>query len=338
MEYVLFACTAGASIILSTMASATSSSSSGSSSSCGTLKNSAFVFVKPHANTDATQSMVREKLLASGIDILSESDINGKTIDEKKLIDQHYYAIASKATILDPKDIVVPEDKFQEAFGETWATALAEGRAANAMQACAKFGCTAEELDAAWQSAKVVKFGGGFYCGLVSVKDQTPLYVFNAFFMVMRSKFVGEEMSIHCYEVQWDPEKLSWASFRGELLGPTDPKDGPVGSIRRAILDDYKALGLTSIPNKGDNGVHASASPFEGLAEKCNWLGASVETDVFGKALLASGLSKKTITDWSVDPRVTLPDGSKGSVFDALEDMDVDKCLAKLVEMNKLNA
>jgi hypothetical protein len=84
--------------------------------------------------------------------------------------------------------------------------------------------------------------------------------------------------------------------------------------------------------------VHASASPFEGLAEKCNWLGASVETDVFGKALLASGLSKKTITDWSVDPRVTLPDGSKGSVFDALEDMDVDKCLAKLVEMNKLNA
>ena len=36
------------------------------------------------------------------------------------------------------------------------------------------------------QNAKVVKFGGGFYCGLVSVKDQTPLYVFNAFFMVMR--------------------------------------------------------------------------------------------------------------------------------------------------------
>lgn len=27
-----------------------------------TLKNSAFVFVKPHANTEATQKMVREKL------------------------------------------------------------------------------------------------------------------------------------------------------------------------------------------------------------------------------------------------------------------------------------
>lgn len=102
-------------------------------------------------------------------------------------------------------------------------------------------------------------------------------------------------------------------------------------------VNSYKELGLKSVPNKGDNGVHASASPFEGLAEKMNWLGASIDTDAFGKALLESGLSKKTISDWSVDPRVNLPGGEKGSVFDALEDMDVDACLAKLVELNKLN-
>ena len=103
------------------------------------------------------------------------------------------------------------------------------------------------------------------------------------------------------------------------------------------LNNSYKELGLTSVPNKGDNGVHASASPFEGLAEKCNWLGASVDTDSFGKALISSGVSRKTIADWSVDPRVNLPDGEKGSVFDALEDMDVDACLSKLVELNKLN-
>ncbi|KAL7578315.1 hypothetical protein ACA910_012726 [Epithemia clementina (nom. ined.)] len=304
------------------------------------LLNSAFVFVKPHANTPATQELVRKKLTESGITIISEIDIDGATIDKKKLIDRHYYAIASKATILPAKDIPVPVDKFKESFGEAWEDVLKENRVVNAMDACERFGCDAQELDVAWRSAenekKVVKFGGGFYCGLLTFKDQ-KLYVFNAFFMSMRSKFVGEGKSIHCYEVEWSPAKLSWASFRSNVLGPTNPAEAPEGSIRRAILADYEKLGLSAEPNKGDNGVHASASPFEGLAEKMNWLGKAVGDYSFGRAILAAGVAKKTVEEWSVDPRVTLPDGSQCSLFDALEDLDVADCLEKLKEVNKLN-
>lgn len=91
-------------------------------------------------------------------------------------------------------------------------------------------------------------------------------------------------------------------------------------------------------PNKGDNGVHASASPFEGLAEKTNWLNTKLEDDAFGKALLEK-IPKATVEEWSVDPRVTISvDGTKGSVFDELEDLDVDECLKRLVELNELNA
>lgn len=247
------------------------------------------------------------------------------------------YASASKATILPAKDIPVPKDKFQEVFGESWDTVLKEGRACNAMDACAKFKCDATALNDAWQKAKVTKFGGGFYCGLVTI-GSTSLYVFNAFFMSMRSKFVGPDAAIHCYEVEWSPAKLSWDDFRNKILGPTDPADGPPGSLRKIILDDYQKLGLSAKPNKGDNGVHASASPFEGLAEKINWLRQSVTDDAFGKALLAAGLSKETIAAWSVDPQINQPGGAKGSVFDALEDMDVEACLAKLVELNDLNS
>jgi hypothetical protein len=297
--------------------------------------NSAFVFIKPHANTEATQKLVREKLTSAGITILSESDVDGKTIDEKKLIDQHYYAIASKATILPAAEIPVPTDKFESSFGESWEKVLSEKRAFNALDACKEFGCDSAELNDAWQNTQAVKFGGGFYCGLVSFKGK-ELYVFNAFFMSMRAKFVGESDSIHTYEVQWNAAKLSWSDFRNQLLGPTDPADGPEGSIRKTILESYKELGLTSVPNKGDNGVHASASPFEGLAEKNNWLGISISDDKFGKALLDAGLSEETIKEWSVDPRVDLPEGGKGSVFDALEDMDAKECLAKLVEINGL--
>jgi hypothetical protein len=154
----------------------------------------------------------------------------------------------------------------------------------------------------------------------------------------MRSKFVGKNDSIHCYEVVWDPSQLSWSDFRSKVLGPTDPNEAPVGSLRRTILDNYQSLGLSAVPNKGDNGVHASASPFEGLAEKINWLRRPLESDDFGKALLAAGLSKTTIEEWSVDPQVIVSEnGSKGSVFDALEDLDADECIAKLVQLNDWN-
>jgi len=98
----------------------------------------------------------------------------------------------------------------------------------------------------------------------------------------------------------------------------------------------YKELGLTSKPNKGDNGIHASASPLEGLAEKTNWLKKKIKDDPFGKVLLDNGVKKKTIEDWSLDAQVQLPDGSKGSIFDYLEDMDVDECLQKMVELHEL--
>lgn len=57
---------------------------------------------------------------------------------------------------------------------------------------------------------KVVKFGGGFYCGLIEMEGKPPLYVFNAFFMKMRSKFVGTENSIYYYSIEWDQSKMPW--------------------------------------------------------------------------------------------------------------------------------
>jgi hypothetical protein len=182
------------------------------------LVNSAFVFVKPHANTPATRDLVREMLTKAGVEILLEQDIDGESIDKKGFIDQHYYSIASKATILPANKIPVPAEKFESTFGESWKKVLKEKRACNAMEACKRFECTPEELNAVWQKAETVKFGGGFYCAKISVNDKPELYVFNAFFMAMRAKFVGDN-SIHCYVVEWDPSRFSWSVFRNQILG-----------------------------------------------------------------------------------------------------------------------
>merc|ERR1719461_1932516 len=146
--------------------------------------------------------------------------------------------------------------------------------------------------------------------------------------MSMREKYTAPGKSIFYYTVEWDPAKLSWEDFRVKVLGGTDPATASEGSLRRAILEDYKDLGLSSEPNVGDNGVHASASPFEALCERMNWLEGKASEDKFGKAMIAAGISETTIKTWSKDPQVEV-DGKKASLFDSLEDINADTCLQK---------
>merc|ERR1711959_503820 len=86
--------------------------------------------------------------------ILEQGEIKSEEIDSKKLIDQHYYAIASKATILKPNQLNVPEDKFKEKFGLEWKQALENGNVYNALDACAKLEVTPDEMDAQWGICK----------------------------------------------------------------------------------------------------------------------------------------------------------------------------------------
>ena len=152
---------------------------------------------QPHAVTDGVKALVTETFASTGITVLSEGSIAAETIDEKKLIDQHYYAIASKATILKPSELNVPVEKFevsglrecrcprtprnrelsgmphlslpastpprpQAQFGLTWEAALAAGNVYNAMDGCAVLGIDADTLDAEWgkckKAKKLVKF------------------------------------------------------------------------------------------------------------------------------------------------------------------------------------
>jgi nucleoside diphosphate kinase len=303
--------------------------------------NSAFIFIKPHAVTEKVKALAKSGLEAKGIKILAEGSLTGEVIDEKKLIDNHYYAIASKATILKPDQLNVPADKFEKCFKTTFAEELKAGKCFNAMDGCKLLGIDADQLGDLWAKAKdkekLVKLGGGFYCALIEVEGKDPIYIFNGFFMQMRSKFTKPGTQIYYYSVEWDPKDLSWNDFRGKVLGPTDPKEAPAGSLRGEIMAKWQDLGLVSEPNVGDNGMHASASPFEGLAEKNNWLGEPIASNSFGALLMAGGMKGEMIKEWTVDPQVNIEADKKGSIFDALEDMDVDDCCAKLMALSKLN-
>eukprot|EP00929_Paragymnodinium_shiwhaense_P012574 TRINITY_DN1198_c0_g2_i1.p2 TRINITY_DN1198_c0_g2~~TRINITY_DN1198_c0_g2_i1.p2 ORF type:complete len:575 (-),score=237.73 TRINITY_DN1198_c0_g2_i1:268-1992(-) len=303
------------------------------------LANSAFVFIKPDAVTDKVKDLVKATLKEKGLKIVKQGTLKSEVIDKKKLIDNHYYAIASKATILKPKELNVPADKFKGKFGLEWQAALDSGKVYNAMDGCEFFGIDATEMDKQWAACKkadkLIKFGGGFYCGDISIGDKQA-YVFNGFFMSMRAGYVVPGKSIFYYTVQWDPKKLSWAEFREKVCGVTDPAEADAGSIRGQIYAKWEELDLKEKPNVGQNSLHASASPFEGLSEKMNWLNFKCEADDFGAALLEAGLPLKVIKDWCKDPQVEVG-GKKGSCYDALEDMDAGDCLAKCKDLWMLN-
>merc|ERR1712241_885818 len=124
-------------------------------------------------------------------------------------------------------------------------------------------------------------------------------------------KFTKPGTEIHYYTVEWDPAVLSWSDFRGQVLGPTDPAEAPADSLRGQILAKWRDLGLESEPNVGNNGMHASASPFEGMSERMNWLNRRCSQDSFCKAMVAAGIPEKTIEEWSVDPQVKIDANGK---------------------------
>eukprot|EP00468_Gymnochlora_sp_CCMP2014_P009364 CAMPEP_0167751836 /NCGR_PEP_ID=MMETSP0110_2-20121227/6800_1 /TAXON_ID=629695 /ORGANISM="Gymnochlora sp., Strain CCMP2014" /LENGTH=368 /DNA_ID=CAMNT_0007637377 /DNA_START=232 /DNA_END=1338 /DNA_ORIENTATION=+ len=171
----------------------------------------------------------------------------------------------------------------------------------------------------------------------VAHADEKPMFVINGFYMSMREKFTTPGKSIYYMTVEWPSDKLAWEDFRGKVLGATDPKKAAAGSVRNDIFLKYKELGLSGEPNTGDNGVHASASPFEALAERMNWLEADAKTDAFGTAMLNAGIPMETITAWTVDPQVEF-EGGKASLFDLLEDMNSTECLKKAMKIAQVSS
>jgi len=300
--------------------------------------SSAFVFIKPHAVTDPVKNLVAGTFASAGIRVLSEGSIGAEEIDSDMLIDTHYGAIAAKAMKQKPSELVVQQsaqDAFKKAFGISWPDAVKQGLVFNLVDGAAKLGITKAQLgdryDVLKKGETLLKFGGGFYCGKVD-----NVYVINGFYARMRMQFTAPGTSIHYYVVEWDPSKLSWADFRAKVLGTTDPKTADPSSLRNQIFRTWQELGIEAEPNTGNNGVHASASPFEALAERANWLRVPIQSDSFGRALLACGVPLPIIKDWCDDPAVMF-EGKKQSLFDLLEDLDGYECLRKSTTINACN-
>ncbi|CAE7037134.1 unnamed protein product [Symbiodinium natans] len=238
-----------------------------------------------------------------------EGEISATEIRERGLIDVHYGSVAEKALQLQPAELLVPkhaQKEFEECFGMSWADALKEDKVCNAAEAQKRLGWTSQQLGAHWDTLKMgvgkVKFGGGFYCG--QLRD---LFVINGFYMAMRGQYLIPGSSVRWFKVKWHACDMSWKVFRDEIVGNTDPAAATAKSLRGHFHRNWAELGLPSQPHVGENAVHGSASPFEALAEKRNWLGEDCKSDPFGSLLLSSGITIETSERWRRNPVAAQP-------------------------------
>lgn len=297
------------------------------------VQNVALIFIKPHGQTDKMAPFVEQQMQVAGLTIVRSGTIPGKRIDASGSIDSHYAAIGEYAMKTAPANLPLGADKkkeFEAKFGDNFDAAAASGKIINAAAAMQKFSIDGVQIGKEFEAAKVstgFKLAPGMY--VVFLKER-GVYVINGFYGTMRAEYVDPRAVVTWYVVAWSERALSWAAFRGEVLGATDPTAASPNSIRAAILKSHQAMNLPFVPSTGKNCLHGSASPLEAFHERRIWTGASTANDVFGMALLQSGVSQSKIDWFCTNPSV----GGK-PLFDIVEDTNTTECLASLVGLAK---
>mmetsp|Transcript_23057 Transcript_23057/g.71861 ORF Transcript_23057/g.71861 Transcript_23057/m.71861 type:complete len:401 (+) Transcript_23057:105-1307(+) len=297
--------------------------------------NTAFMFIKPHADTPQVRELVVKKLEEYGIKIIAEGKINNKQM--APLIDRHYSEI-SKAAVTTPPDklgmLEESEALFEEKFGMNWGDAVEKGLVVNASNAKAVLADVMggeEMVSMLWgsnQAFKSIKLARGLY-----VTQVAGTYVVNGFYDAMREKYTSPGAAVTAFVVEFSEKTgCNWDTFRTKVIGETNPVRAFDGSLRQAIFDKWEDCGLPEQGSVADNGVHASAGPVEALRERLVWLGCSIDDDPMGKKLLDGGATKAIIEEWLDNPTEKVL-GREGPLFDLTENQDTAE-VVKIVVAN----
>ena len=273
--------------------------------------------------------------------LTSEGTLTAAEIRDKGIIDMHYAALARNAMELDPptRDLSPKTAAdFEAAFGRPYGDGSCVETLGQLLKRRPEL--TAAQIDAAWNASPKVKLGGGLYVGRLAPLEASdalrgpkaePLLVINGFYASMRADYVEDGNQVVYFTVEWREKDLSWAEFRQNVVGATDPAKAVPTSLRAKLLRAYKELGISALPSIQNNCIHASAGPIEAMRERSVWVGMPLNDDPFAQVLVNhNGIPFSLVQSWANNDIVSFEDRS-GPAFDVFEDVDS----SKVVEMAK---
>ncbi|GAB4203053.1 MAG: hypothetical protein OHK0022_26830 [Roseiflexaceae bacterium] len=303
--------------------------------------NEAVFFLKPEA-LDAGSGVAVEKLLdlvlgqfaKSGVSVHAALVLGYQYLQQFDVIARHYGVINSISRNGQDAISDAAKAKLQELFGEE----LAKGAQVKGGHQLIELypDLTPKALDVLVSNVGSKKLAPGTYCAKVVIDGATYLLL-NAFHPFQIEHFTRPGRAIIVLVVR---SQTPWKTLRNEVLGATNPANAAAGSLRRTFLEQRGELGLKQV-DQGNNAVHLSAGPLEGMVELGNYFSdytsgqrLDLAETAFGKLLLANGFGHDQLAGLAKNPQFVV-DGKQVSAFDLTEETQPAEAVA-LLKQNPL--
>jgi nucleoside diphosphate kinase len=304
-------------------------------------RQSAFIFIKPHAVNDVVIDYVRKRLKNENYNILHQGNLPCTDIRDGNLATKHYGTLAQRALSIKPLDLPRLSEKAEKSFYNEFQTTFDDAIDSNTLMNVTEYynSLNIEDndkdpfmLEKEWRSSTCVKLFPGTYCA----KMTNGSIVINGFFPAMRAKYTNEDMApngIHWFVVEWEEGNsgATWETFRTTFIGATNPSKAIKESIRGQLFTNWEEMKLSKPPEGSDNGVHASASPVEAAYEIGEvWLTHIVstleETSMYQEAVHSKGMKDTFVRSWLTNSK------PNDDSFDICEHKDMSACFNIMLE------
>ncbi len=298
--------------------------------------NQAVVFTKPlhHLGIDLTPEHLGEQVCSflkkKGFHLCIFRTVSGMELQERGVMDQHYYIYSTAAIAMSMDQVAVSEEGcklFQAIFGKTWNEEVQSGRILPTAELLSSRRIDSQKLSALWdiefEAGKAFKLQSGI---VLAWLDKLEAYCINGFYSAMVEKFHYPGNTMHYYVVEFDSNDVSWKCFRKNVLGSTNCSAANPESFRGRMYKDWPVANPTA-----DNFVHGSAGPLEGFAERVvHEVDIEPATSPIGAYLQMRGVSPEAFQSW----KKALPIIQLAELFDLTEEKNSNEITATLDTIN----
>lgn len=285
-----------------------------------------------------------EVLATHGLRVQHHLKIPGKEMQSRRIFEGQYSTLRHFACVCPASELELSASEqklFRTTFaGQAWPEAIDDNAVYNAVEVCQSLRIEPQDLYDAWERAEAkVRLRKGLYIarldrncagdGAMKKKLYKPHYVVNGFYHALEAQYCAPTATTHALICDWDGAQSSWAQLHSSVVGATDPASAAEHSLRGTLFREWADLEMPSPPNLWHNGVHASASAFEGLTERLRWKkGAMLYTDPLGSRLLTARIKSTQITEWTHNPTL-----EGRPLFDQLQLMNSADCMNFLLKL-----